>query len=78
MAVTCESSYRAWSYGSQAAACLEDKYELLKDIGDGSFGSVSLGRVRSAGAYIARRGTLVTRPSYLSGNCEKLSLAGCD
>jgi meiosis induction protein kinase IME2/SME1 len=39
---------------------LEDKYEIIKDIGDGSFGSVSLGRTRSAGASnVVRRGTLV-------------------
>jgi hypothetical protein len=31
----------------------------MKEIGDGSFGSVALARVRSAGAQIARRGTLV-------------------
>ncbi|KAL8708525.1 MAG: hypothetical protein Q9220_006577 [cf. Caloplaca sp. 1 TL-2023] len=39
--------------------CLEDRFEVLKDIGDGSFGSVALARVRTAGAHIARRGTLV-------------------
>ncbi|KAL8941090.1 MAG: hypothetical protein Q9216_002461 [Gyalolechia sp. 2 TL-2023] len=42
-----------------SATCLEDKFEVLKDIGDGSFGSVALARVRTAGAHIARRGTLV-------------------
>ncbi|KAL8641671.1 MAG: hypothetical protein Q9228_001553 [Teloschistes exilis] len=42
-----------------AASCLEDRFEVLKDIGDGSFGSVSLARVRTAGAHIARAGTLV-------------------
>ena len=40
--------------------CLEDKFELLKEIGDGSFGSVALARVRTAGAHIARRGTMVS------------------
>lgn len=40
--------------------CLEDKFELIKEIGDGSFGSVALARVRSAGSSIARRGTLVS------------------
>lgn len=55
-----ETQHRGWSQGSQSTAvCLEDKFEILKDIGDGSFGSVALARVRSAGAHIARRGTLV-------------------
>ncbi|KAL2265702.1 hypothetical protein VTJ83DRAFT_6802 [Remersonia thermophila] len=38
---------------------LEDRFEVLKEIGDGSFGSVVLARVRSAGSNIARRGTVV-------------------
>jgi meiosis induction protein kinase IME2/SME1 len=38
---------------------LEDRFEVLKDIGDGSFGSVVLARVRSAGSNVARRGTVV-------------------
>ena len=50
---------RTSSYGGISSTCLEDKFELLKDIGDGSFGSVALARVRTAGANIARRGTLV-------------------
>lgn len=40
--------------------CLESRFELLKEIGDGSFGSVALARVRTAGASVARRGTLVS------------------
>lgn len=40
--------------------CLEDKFEVIKDIGDGSFGSVTLGRTRSAGAHLVRRNTLVS------------------
>jgi meiosis induction protein kinase IME2/SME1 len=38
---------------------LEDRFEVLKEIGDGSFGSVVLARVRSAGAGVARRGTVI-------------------
>ena len=38
---------------------LEDRFEVLKEIGDGSFGSVVLARVRGAGANVARRGTVV-------------------
>ncbi|KAH8687846.1 putative sporulation protein kinase pit1 [Tricladium varicosporioides] len=38
---------------------LEDRFEVLKDIGDGSFGSVVLARVRSAGSSVARRGTVI-------------------
>ncbi|KAI5369935.1 Putative serine/threonine-protein kinase, active [Septoria linicola] len=59
MTVAYDMSYRGWSSGSQSAVCLEDKFEILKDIGDGSFGSVTLGRTRGAGAHIVRRGTLV-------------------
>lgn len=39
---------------------LEDRFEVLKEIGDGSFGSVVLARVRTAGAAVARRGTVVS------------------
>lgn len=49
-----------------AGSALEDRFEVLKDIGDGSFGSVVLARVRSAGSNVARRGTVVRRQSLLS------------
>lgn len=38
---------------------LEDRFEVIKDIGDGSFGSVALARVRGNGSSVARRGTMV-------------------
>lgn len=44
---------------------LEDRFEVLKDIGDGSFGSVVLARVRSAGSSVARRGTVVRQYDLL-------------
>nr|POE49286.1 sporulation protein kinase pit1 [Quercus suber] len=59
MTVAYESSYREYSSGLQSTLCLEDRFEIIKDIGDGSFGSVALGRTRSAGAHIVRKGTLV-------------------
>ncbi|KAL8666407.1 MAG: hypothetical protein Q9202_001430 [Teloschistes flavicans] len=59
MAASHEYPHRKSSNGPMAASCLEDRFEVLKDIGDGSFGSVALARVRTAGAHIARRGSLV-------------------
>ncbi|KAJ4124370.1 Serine/threonine protein kinase, variant 3 [Fusarium falciforme] len=56
MTVTNDLTHRSPS-GHQLA--LEDRFEVLKEIGDGSFGSVVLGRVRTAGANVARRGTVV-------------------
>ena len=41
---------------------------MLKDIGDGSFGSVVLARVRTAGATVARRGTVVRSPAMDASN----------
>ena len=60
MAATFDT-YRGWGHASHAqpAVCLEDKFEVLKEVGDGSFGSVALARTRGAAAHIARRGTLV-------------------
>ncbi|KAH8174889.1 protein kinase domain-containing protein [Sarocladium implicatum] len=54
--LTQRASSRASSHGPMA---LEDRFEVIKEIGDGSFGSVVLARVRTAGATIARRGTVV-------------------
>lgn len=45
---------------TNTGAALEDRFEVLKDIGDGSFGSVVLARVRGAGSNVARRGTVVS------------------
>ncbi|OQO12048.1 hypothetical protein B0A48_02687 [Cryoendolithus antarcticus] len=55
MTVAYDGSHRS----SHQALCLDDKYEVIKDIGDGSFGSVALGRTRGAGAHAVRRGTMV-------------------
>ncbi len=49
-----------------SAICLEDRFEIIKEIGDGSFGSVALARVRTAGAHVARRGTLVSRKGVIA------------
>jgi meiosis induction protein kinase IME2/SME1 len=55
----------ASDYGSRpgsnahALSALEDRFEVVKEIGDGSFGSVHLARVRTAGSNIARRNTMV-------------------
>ena len=57
MTVAGDSSHRGSSHGTIA---LEDRFEVLKEIGDGSFGSVVLARVRTAGASVARRGTVVS------------------
>lgn len=42
-----------------SGTALEERFEVLKNIGDGSFGSVVLARVRTAGSSVARRGTLI-------------------
>ena len=64
MAIMHDFPLRGSSHGAMSSTCLEDKFEIIKDIGDGSFGSVALARVRSAGANVARRGTMVcfTKP----------------
>ncbi|UKZ96175.1 uncharacterized protein TrAFT101_010975 [Trichoderma asperellum] len=53
---TVEMTLRQQPHGTMA---LEDRFEVIKEIGDGSFGSVVLARTRTAGAAVARRGTLV-------------------
>lgn len=58
MTVSYDTSIRGSSQNSTAT--LEDKFEVLKEVGDGSFGSVVLARVRTAGSYVARRGTMVS------------------
>ncbi|OTB04154.1 hypothetical protein M426DRAFT_23021 [Hypoxylon sp. CI-4A] len=58
MTVTHES-HRGFSTTQNAGFALEDRFEVLKEIGDGSFGSVALARVRTAGASVARRGTVI-------------------
>lgn len=46
--------------GSQSLVALEDRFEVIREIGDGSFGSVALARVRANGASVARRNTMVS------------------
>ena len=62
-----EYSGRMLSLG--AMSCLEEKFEIIKDIGDGSFGSVALARVRTAGSHVARRGTMVNTTGFLLTIC---------
>lgn len=57
MAVASDLTPRGHASAQQLA--LEDRFEVLKEIGDGSFGSVVLARVRTAGANVARRGSVV-------------------
>lgn len=61
-----DGRHRAQQQSGITSAVLEDRFELLKEIGDGSFGSVALARVRTAGAHLIKRGTLVSRP----GDCS--------
>ncbi|KIX04058.1 uncharacterized protein Z518_07611 [Rhinocladiella mackenziei CBS 650.93] len=55
MAVT-DYAQRSTSY---SLTTLEDRFEVIKEIGDGSFGSVALARVRANGASVARRNTMI-------------------
>jgi meiosis induction protein kinase IME2/SME1 len=59
MTVSHDVTRRASAHVTNNGLALEDRFEVLKEIGDGSFGSVVLARVRSAGSNIARRGTVV-------------------
>ncbi|MCJ1309117.1 hypothetical protein MMC25_002772 [Agyrium rufum] len=59
MPILPEFPHRSSSYSAMVSLGLEDRFELIKDIGDGSFGSVALARVRTAGSNVAKRGTLV-------------------
>ncbi|KAK3180590.1 Serine/threonine protein kinase [Lecanicillium sp. MT-2017a] len=56
MTVASDLTSRGHPHGHSA---LEDRFEVLKEIGDGSFGSVILARVRTAGANVARRGSVI-------------------
>lgn len=72
MTIPQDSSARKSSNGVMSSSCLEDKFEVLKDIGDGSFGSVALARVRTAGAHVARRGSVVSNRLA----CERIQAYG--
>lgn len=67
MAIAHDFPVRSTSH-APAATCLEDRFEILRDIGDGSFGTVVLARVRTAGANIARRGSVVCQAHRLPWN----------
>lgn len=70
MTVAIDTSFRGWSsHPAPPAPTLEDKFEIIKDIGDGSFGSVVLARTRSAGAHLVRRNTLVCCIKKYSIDC---------
>ena len=79
MTIAYDASHRGWPQGStHGAVCLQDKFEVLKDIGDGSFGSVALARVRTAGAHVARRGTLVSLDCFITSlTCVADVILGC-
>ena len=71
MTVVSDYLPRPGSHASHALTALEDRFEVIKEIGDGSFGSVHLARVRAAGAAVARRNTMVvttSRPRELLTN----------
>ncbi|KAL4958716.1 serine/threonine-protein kinase [Aspergillus stella-maris] len=59
MTVCYEQQHSSRGLTPTSMATLSDRFELMKEVGDGSFGSVAVARVRTAGSNIARRGTLV-------------------
>ncbi|KAI9738440.1 MAG: hypothetical protein M1818_005337 [Claussenomyces sp. TS43310] len=59
MTLAYDLSRRGLATPTNIGGALGDRFEVLKDIGDGSFGSVALARVRGAGSNIARRGTII-------------------
>ena len=63
MAVSNDLTHRVSAQG-QGQLALEDRFQVLQEIGDGSFGSVVLARVRTAGANVARRGSVVRTSSF--------------
>jgi hypothetical protein len=54
-------------------ATLEERFQVMKEVGDGSFGSVAVARVRTAGSHIARRGTMVCDIRHRLGSAIKLT-----
>ena len=71
MTVAYDLPARKSSVGVMGSMCLDEKFEVIKEVGDGSFGSVHLARVRTAGAHIAKRGTMVRlmRTRYSVDTC---------
>ncbi|PKX99119.1 serine/threonine-protein kinase [Aspergillus novofumigatus IBT 16806] len=57
--MTVSYDYPARVPAATSMATLEDRFEVIKEVGDGSFGSVAVARVRTAGSNVARRGTMV-------------------
>ncbi|KAF4223406.1 hypothetical protein CNMCM6457_000353 [Aspergillus fumigatiaffinis] len=57
--MTVSYDYPSRAPAATSMATLEDRFEVIKEVGDGSFGSVAVARVRTAGSNVARRGTMV-------------------
>lgn len=64
MTIAYDLTHRGLPTPANPSGALEDRFEVIKDIGDGSFGSVVLARVRGAGSNIARRGTVVRTKNH--------------